>query len=89
MPRSRGEALMCGMAVVTTNNYGINRYLKDGHDCLFADNKEEMVEKVRLLLNNKNLSLEIGNNARISAKKHFNISQYISRWEEVFIKALS
>lgn len=89
MPRSRGEALMCGMATVTTNNYGINRYLRDGYDCLFADNKEDMIKKIKLLLDNKNLSLEIGNNARNSAKKYFNISTYISRWEEVFTKALS
>ena len=89
MPRSRGEALMCGMAVVTTNNYGINRYLKDGYDCLFADNKKDMVDKINLLLNDKNLSLEIGNNARNSAKKYFNINTYISRWQEVFAKALS
>ena len=88
MPRSRGEALMCGMPVVTTNNYGINQYLKDGKDCFFADNQDDMVKKIKVLLKDKNLSLEIGSNARESAKKHFNIKTYISRWEEVFTKAL-
>ena len=55
MPRARAEALMCGTPLVTTNNFGINRYLRDGESCLFADTKGDMLKAVNKILSSNQM----------------------------------
>ena len=89
MPRARAEALMCGTPMVTTNNFGIDRYLKHGVNCFFADNKTDMLKYCNKILYSKDLQEELGFAGRNAAIKHFNIKDYIKKWEYVFEKALS
>lgn len=88
MPRSRGEAMMCGMPIVTTNNFGIEKYLLNNKNCIFADTKGDMVFAVDKILKSKDLSDDLGGAARETAIKYFNISDYIERWKYVFEKAI-
>jgi glycosyltransferase involved in cell wall biosynthesis len=87
MPRARAEALMCGTPIVTTNNYDIGRYLRDGKDCLFADNKEDMIKCVRKVLKSKNLQRELSSHGRARAIKFFGIKTYKNRWQEAFYES--
>ena len=88
MPRTRAEALMCGTPLVTTSNYGIDRYLVDGESCLFANSKEEMLKAVKRILASKQLQKDLGSAGREAAIKYFGIKKYIKRWNEVFAEAL-
>ena len=88
MPRSRAEALMCGTPIITTNNYGISEFLKDGRDCIFADNKRDMLKSCNDVLSNNSLSKDLSFYGRESAIKHFHIDDYLSKWEEVFYEAM-
>ena len=88
MPRARAEALMCGMPLVTTNNYGIDKYLRDGKDCLFANNKEDMIRCVRRILSSEDLQKELGDSGRKRAIKCFGIEAYKDRWQEAFSEAM-
>jgi len=84
MPRTRAEALMCGTPVVTTNNYGIDKYLKHGINCFFANNKTDMLKYCNKILESKSLQEEMGLAGREQAKKYFHIKDYLERWERVF-----
>lgn len=88
MPRSRAEALMCGLPVVTTNNHGINLYLKNELNCLFADNRSDMEKAVKRVLSDKELADSLSHYGRQAAMKHFNINKYRERWHEAFREAL-
>lgn len=88
MPRARAEALMCGVPLVTTNNFGIGRYLVHGENCLFADKKEDMLKSIRNLMGSDSMQKELGEAGRLAAIKFFHIKDYLDRWEEVFYEAV-
>tara|TARA_B100000131_G_scaffold207967_1_gene200072 strand:- start:1289 stop:2230 length:942 start_codon:yes stop_codon:yes gene_type:complete len=87
MPRSRGEAAMSGMPIVTTKNYGIEKYFINNKSCIFADNKHDMLKAVKRIINNNNLRKDLGSSAREAAVKHFNIKDYINKWDYVISRA--
>lgn len=88
MPRSRAEALMCGTPIITTKNYGIERYLVHGKSCLFADSKEDMLNNCKKVLENKSLLEDLSFGGREAAIEHFNINTYLQRWKGVFEEVL-
>lgn len=88
MPRSRGEALMCGMPVITTKNYDIEKYLIGGESCLFADTKEDMLTSCNRILRDPSLAKNLGLAGREAAIKYFGIETYLKRWQEVFSEVL-
>ncbi len=87
MPRSRGEALMVGMATVTTSKFDIAQYYSHKKNILFANTVSEVLENIKLLNNNSKMVEDLGNKARETAMKHFHISDYISKWDNILKKA--
>ena len=88
MPRTRAEALMCGTPLVTTNNFGISRYLVNKKSCIFANTREDMFKSVEKILGSKQMQKDLGAAGREAAIKYFNIRDYLSKWEQVFEEAL-
>jgi glycosyltransferase involved in cell wall biosynthesis len=84
MPRSRGEALMCGAATVSTSGFDIKNYFTDKKNIMFADTSSEMISSITRLLENPSLSEDMGELARETALKHFHISDYINKWNQLF-----
>lgn len=89
MPRSRAEAAMCGMPIVSTVHYDFANYFKPGVDALLSNDKSKLLEYVLMLKNSKDLREELSGRSRECAIKHFHIDKYLSRWEHVFNKAVS
>jgi glycosyltransferase involved in cell wall biosynthesis len=87
MPRTRSEALMCGTPLVTTNNFGIDKYLVNNKSCIFADTKEDMLKAVKKILESKQMQDDLSQEGRAAAIKHFHIHDYKKRWEHVFEEA--
>jgi len=88
MPRTRAEAMMCGMPLVSTSNYGIEKYLINGKNCIIANTKEDMLKGVQKVLDLPSMQLDLSAESRETAVKHFNIKDYLTRWEEVFEESL-
>lgn len=88
MPRSRGEALMCGTPIVTTNNNGISLYLENNKSCLFADNRFDMEKAVKRVLEDEGLAKSLSYNGRRAALKHFHLDRYTEEWGEAFYEAI-
>lgn len=84
MPRSRAEAAMSGMPIVSTCNYDVGRYFTHGKDIFYANNYPEMIRELDKLLKNPKLAAEIGAAARETAIKHFHIDDFTGKWNRIF-----
>ncbi len=83
MPRSRGEALMCGRPVVTTDNYDISRYLKHKEHAILANHKSEIISAIQKFLKSESMCQDYGEKAREAAIEHFHIKDYLEKWGQV------
>jgi glycosyltransferase involved in cell wall biosynthesis len=82
------HAMACGKTVVATREAveGIN--VKDKENILIANTPQEFVEKILLVLNNKELNLKIAKNARKFIEENFSEKviekKWINMYEEIF-----
>jgi glycosyltransferase involved in cell wall biosynthesis len=82
------HAMACGKTVVATREAveGIN--VKDKENILIANTSQEFVEKILLVLNNKELNLKIAKNARKFIEENFSEKviekKWINMYEEIF-----
>ena len=83
MPRSRAEAAMCGLPIVSTDNFDISRYFST-NGSIITNNVSEMKLGIKKLLESKDMRDEYGHHSREMAIKHFHINDYISKWNQVF-----
>jgi len=83
MPRSRAEAMMCGLPIITTSNYDTPLYFKHKINSLIANNPNDMINSVKLLLSSKALQDELSCRGRESAIKYFNIKDYLEKWKQI------
>lgn len=65
------EAMTCGAAVVTTDNGGIRDFIKDNENALIIKKHDEndFIEKVELLINDRNIRLKLMKNGVETSKK--------------------
>ena len=83
LPRGRGEAMMCGTPLVTTDNYDISDYLVNKKDCILSNNYDELKKGIRDILNDEDCRNFYSTAARNAAIKHFGIDSYIEKWMKV------
>jgi glycosyltransferase involved in cell wall biosynthesis len=88
MPRTRAEAMMCGMPLVSTANYGIEKYLINGKNCIIANDKQDMLYGVKKILDSPSMQEDFSLASRETALKYFHINEYLNRWKQVFEEAL-
>jgi glycosyltransferase involved in cell wall biosynthesis len=84
MPRSRAEACMSAMPLVSTNNFDIGRYFKHRKNAILTNDKDELVKGIQELLENEEMRKEYGRLARQQAIKHFHAKDYIDKWNHLF-----
>jgi len=83
MPRSRTEAMMCGLAIVTTNNHDVNMFIKNGINGFYSNDPNELVEYIKYLNTNSDIVKKIGSAGRQTAIDIFNHDRYLFEWQEV------
>ena len=72
------EAFSYGIPVITTNigNYGIDA--RADIEIIIANSSDEFIDKIKILLSNKELSKKIGSNGREFLRKNFDESKIFS-----------
>ena len=83
MPRGRGEAMMCGTPIVTTDNFDISNYLTNGTDCILSNNFEVLRKGILDIINDESVREYYSKAARLAAIKNFHIDDYIKKWMQV------
>jgi len=88
MPRSRAEAAMCGMPIVTTGFCDFSFYFKNKKDAFISNNTDELIRYLKQLKDNKQMRVEYGLAAREAAIKNFHLKDYLSKWQSVITDAM-
>ena len=86
--RSIMEALAMEKAVVATNIGGIPDLIKDGENGFLVEphKPEELAEKIRILLENKELRTKFGKAGREYVAKNFEWNEGIKKFAQLFLE---
>ena len=87
VPTSLLEAMACGCAVVTTATCMIPEIIENGVNGFMSNDEEELRGYVKKLLDDKELAINLGNQARETIKKNFSEEKFINNWNTIFDKA--
>jgi len=82
LPRVIMEAMALGKPVVASRVGGIPDLIQDGHNGFLFEvgNSNELAEKLRILLNDRNLAVEMGKRGRESVQGQFSNEKYIENY---------
>jgi len=88
MPRSRAEAMLCGLAMVTTPNHDASLFMRDGVNGFVSGDPGELAEKLVWLGKNPDAARKLGDAARETAIREFHIDRYLDQWRELIAKVV-
>jgi hypothetical protein len=77
------EAMSCGCAIVSTATCMIPEIIQHGYNGLISNDPKELRSFLELLLNNEQLATDLGNNARKTIEKEYNLDIFISEWDKL------
>lgn len=80
MPRTRGEAMMLGLTIVTTPDHDANMFITHGENGYIIKDIDETSEILKFLVDNNQIAQTIGNKGRETAIKFFSVSRYLDDW---------
>ena len=84
VPTSLLEAMSCGCAVVSTATCMIPEIIENGVNGFMSNDEDELKEYIKRLLDDKELAIHLGNNARETVKENFSEDKFIKNWNKIF-----
>ena len=88
MPRSRGEAMMCGLVTVSLKNHDVDKFVENGVNGFYADTAKELAEILCYLMEHPEETRNIGLKSRELAIKTFHIDRFLNDWKTIIEKTL-
>jgi hypothetical protein len=82
-PRSRTEAMLTGLVVVTTDSHGESEYIDNGVNGFASNDLDELIDFMVYLQRNPKERREIGRRGRETAQRIFHIDNFIAQWNEL------
>jgi glycosyltransferase involved in cell wall biosynthesis len=86
--QSLGEAMMAGCVPVVLSNPTEKHIIKHMKTGIVAETLEEYPRAIEYLYHNQDILKRLSENARIFAKKQYDINKTISGWNDLFDKSL-
>jgi glycosyltransferase involved in cell wall biosynthesis len=83
MPRSRGEAIICGLVSVSMKNHDVDMFIKNEINGFYSDNLEELAGYLKFLVQNPEKTKQIGKESRKLGIDIFNYDSYLSNWNQL------
>lgn len=86
VPKSLIEATAIGRPIITTRSYGCKDTVDDGENGFLISPKSEteLADKLRILINNQQLRVRMGEKGRQKAEREFSIDHVIARHLEIY-----
>jgi glycosyltransferase involved in cell wall biosynthesis len=86
LPKSLIEAAAIGRPIITTNSYGCKDTVDDGINGFLIpiQNSNALADKLRILINDKNLREKMGRCGRLKAEKEFSIINVVNKHLEIY-----
>ena len=88
LPKSLIDACAVGLPIVTTNSIGCKDVVDDGVNGFIVPvkDKEALAQKLRILIENKDLRVRMGKASREKAEREFAIEKVVERHLEIYNK---
>jgi hypothetical protein len=83
MPRTRGEAMLCGLTTVNADSHDVGRFIENGRNGFYAASVEELADQLRFLLADPERAWRIGQAGRETAMRLFHIDRYLADWRRL------
>jgi len=82
MPRTRGESMMTGLAIVTADNHDVDRFIDNGVNGFYSNSTEELAEKLDWLATRPDAAARMGREGRRTALDVFHIDRFMGDWRQ-------
>lgn len=83
MPRTRGEAMLCGLATVSATSHDVDLFINNGINGFHAAEAEELAEQVRYLLAHPGEARQIARAGRATGIELFGIDRFLADWRRL------
>ena len=83
MPRTRGEAMLCGLATVNARNHDVDLFINNGRDGFYGTTADELADQLQFLSARPDRTWKIGQAARETMIRVFHIDRFLSDWREL------
>ena len=83
------EALLCGLAIVTTDRHSESGYIVNGENGFASNDMNELYVKVRFLVAHPKEVRRIGVSGRRTARRVFGGERFVAEWEAILAEAVS
>jgi len=89
MPRSRTEAMLCGVIPVSLDNHDVSRFIKNGVNGFYSSSPEELADFCRSVSRNSAMQERMSAAARATAVDVFNHDRFLTQWVTLVEKTLA
>ncbi len=86
MPRTRGEAMMCGLVSVSLRNHDVDQFVVNGVNGFYADTAEELAEYLKFLTRDPSARERMAFASRRTALDLFNLDRYLANWSTLLAR---
>lgn len=83
MPRTRGEAMLCGLATVSATSHDVDLFINNGINGFHANSADELAEQIRYLLDNQEHAGKIARAGRATGIELFGIERFLDNWRHL------
>lgn len=87
-PRARTEAMLSGLAIVTTNSHGEDEYIRNGENGFCSNDMNELIEYLVYLYHHPDDVRRIGRAGRETAQQLFNADSFRSQWNSLLMRVV-
>lgn len=89
MPRARAEAMLSGLALVTTNHHDEERFLDNEVDGFWSNDTDQLIDYLRHVVRDPAAARRVGERGREKATRVFALSRYLDAWRRLLAELTS
>ena len=89
MPRSRTEAMMCGLVTVSYKSHDVDMFIRNEVNGFYSDSPKELAEYIIFLSNDDSALKKVANESYKTAIDIFNNDRYMHDWQETIFRIVS
>ena len=89
MPRSRTEAMMCGLVTVSYKSHDVDMFIRNGINGFYSEDPKELADYIIFLSKNSSEFKKISDESYKTAIDVFNNDRYLHDWQETIFRIVS
>lgn len=88
-PRSRTEAMLCGLVVITTGFHGEEEFITHGVNGFVSNDMEELLDCLDYVHSKPDEARRVGRAGRETAQSFFHIDRFLREWDMLLKEVMS